>query len=130
MMREIKVAAAIIVREGRVLATQRGYGEFKDWWEFPGGKLESGETSLVACRREIAEELGVRIGGERFFMNVEWDYPAFRLNMDCYLCHIEAGSVEIREHEDMRWLGEEDIDDVNWLPADAAIIEKIKREVL
>ena len=129
-MKTIKVAAAIIVDNGRVLATQRGYGEYKDWWEFPGGKLEEGESSLDACRREIAEELGVDICNERFLVNVEWDYPEFHLWMDCYTCNIASATIEMREHEDMRWLSAGDIDSVRWLPADKIVVESIKAKVL
>ena len=129
-MKTIKVAAAIIVDNGRVLATQRGYGEYKDWWEFPGGKLEEKESSLDACRREIAEELGVDICNERFLVNVEWDYPEFHLWMDCYICNIASTAIEMREHEDMRWLSAGDIDSVRWLPADKIVVESIKAKVL
>lgn len=125
-MKTIEVAAAVIVREGRVLAMQRGYGDYKDWWEFPGGKLETGETSLQACRREIAEELGIEICSEHLLCSVEWDYPKFHMHMDCYVCEIACGVIEMREHEDMRWLKAVDIDSVKWLPSDGEVIQRIK----
>ena len=122
-MKQIEVVAAIIRdAEGRVFATQRGYGEWQDWWEFPGGKMEAGETPEEALKREIWEELETRIAVERLLTTVEWDYPAFHLTMHCYLCHIESGHLELKEHEAARWLTKTQLDEVKWLPADEQVI--------
>ncbi|MCR4764890.1 MAG: (deoxy)nucleoside triphosphate pyrophosphohydrolase [Bacteroidaceae bacterium] len=124
-MKQIEVVAAIIHDEqGRVFATQRGYGEWKDYWEFPGGKMEHGETPEMALKREIWEELETRIVVERFVQTVEWDYPAFHLTMHCYWCSIDSGELTLKEHEAARWLALEELNDVNWLPADRAVIER------
>ena len=123
----IQVVAAIIHdSEGRIFATQRGYGDFKDYWEFPGGKMEAGETAEEALKREIWEELETRIVVERFVMTVEWDYPQFHLTMHCYLCHVESGHLELKEHEAARWLSKDELDNVEWLPADLQIITLLK----
>lgn len=118
----VRVAAALIRsrKNGReaVLATQRGYGEWKDYWEFPGGKTEAGETPEDALRREILEELDARILVDEFLIRVEYDYPKFHLSMDCYMCRLEDGSFLLKEHEASRWLLREQLDEVNWLPAD------------
>lgn len=128
--RRIEVAAAIIHDdEGRIFATQRGYGEWKDWWEFPGGKIEAGETPEEALRREIWEELETRIAEERLLTTVEWDYPKFHLTMHCYLCHVESGHLELKEHEAARWLTKTQLDEVQWLPADVQIIELLRQEL-
>ena len=127
-MKRIEVVAAIIHdAEGRIFATQRGYGEFKDGWEFPGGKMEAGETPEEALRREIWEELETRIEVERLVQTVEWDYPQFHLTMHCYLCRVESGRLELKEHEAARWLEKEELDEVDWLPADLQIIDKLKK---
>ena len=125
-MKTIEVVAAIIHNEDKILATQRGYGEWKDFWEFPGGKMEAGETPEEALRREIWEELETRIVVERFVTTVEWDYPAFHLTMHCYLCRVESGHLELKEHEAARWLTKDELDTVEWLPADRDVVEKIK----
>ena len=121
----VRVVAALIRRteKGRemVLATQRGYGEWKDYWEFPGGKTEPGETPEEALRREILEELDARITVDGFLTRVEYDYPKFHLSMDCYLCRLEEGSFLLKEHEAARWLMREQLGEVNWLPADVAV---------
>ena len=123
-MKQIEVVAAIIHdAQGRIFATQRGYGEWKDYWEFPGGKVEPGETAEEALKREIWEELVTRIVVERFVTTVEWDYPAFHLTMHCYLCHMESGHLELKEHEAARWLAKDELESVEWLPADWQIIE-------
>ncbi len=128
MMKRIEVVAAIIHdAEGRIFATQRGYGEFKDGWEFPGGKMEAGETPEEALRREIWEELKTRIEVERLVETVEWDYPQFHLTMHCYLCRVESGRLELKEHEAARWLAKEELGSVDWLPADLQIIDNIRR---
>ena len=128
-MKKIEVVAAIIHDEhGRVFATQRGYGEWKDYWEFPGGKMEAGETAEEALRREIWEELETRIAVEHLVETVEWDYPQFHLTMHCYLCHVESGHLELKEHEAAKWLSKDEIESVNWLPADRALVRKLKTE--
>ena len=127
-MKKIEVVAAIIHdAEGRIFATQRGYGEWKDWWEFPGGKMEVGETPEEALRREIWEELETRIVVERFVETVEWDYPSFHLTMHCYLCHVESGHLELKEHEAAKWLNANELESVNWLPADRELVRKQKK---
>ena len=125
-MKQIEVVAAIIHDDqGRIFATQRGYGEWKDWWEFPGGKMEAGETPEEALKREIWEELETRIVVEQFVETVEWDYPQFHLTMHCYLCHVESGHLELKEHEAARWLNKGDLESVNWLPADRDVVRKL-----
>lgn len=127
-MKRIEVVAAIIHdAEGRIFATQRGYGEFKDGWEFPGGKMEAGETHEKALRREIWEELETRIEVERLVEAVEYDYPQFHLTMHCFLCRVESGQLELKEHEAARWLAKEQLGSVDWLPADLQIIDNIRR---
>ena len=120
------VAAIIRDDEGRIFATQRGYGEWKDWWEFPGGKMEAGEAPEEALKREIWEELETRIVVERFVETVEWDYPQFHLTMHCYFCRVESGHLELKEHEAARWLRKDELESVNWLPADCDLIRKLK----
>ena len=127
--KRIRVAAAVICRENEVLATQRGYGDYKDWWEFPGGKVETGETPEAALKREILEELNVRIGVDRYLAAVDYDYPEFHLSMDCFWCHIEDGELTLLEHEAAKWLPRNDLRQVNWLPADVLVIEKIEKEI-
>ena len=119
-MKTIRVVAAVIVREKnnqkQIFATQRGYGELKGGWEFPGGKIEAGETPQDALVREINEELDT----------IEYDYPAFHLSMDCFLCELAADHLELKEHEDAKWLTIEELDSVDWLPADVTLVDKIK----
>ena len=123
-MKRIEVVAAIIHDDqGRIFATQRGYGDWKDYWEFPGGKMEPGETPEQALKREIWEELETRIEIERFVTTVEYDYPAFHLTMHCYWCYVESGSLTLKEHEAARWLEREKLNSVNWLPADLSILK-------
>ena len=125
-MRIIEVVAAIIHREGACLATQRGYGEFEGMWEFPGGKIELGESPEAALKREIKEELGIDIIIENLLCTTEYNYPSFHLTMHCYLCSIKAGEIELREHKSARWLTSELLDNVEWLPADKEVIDKLK----
>ena len=126
-MKTINVVAAIIHdAQGRIFATQRGYGEWKDWWEFPGGKIEAKEKPEEALRREIREELNCEIGIEEKLAVVEYDYPKFHLYMQCYLCTLLSNTPQLLEHEDAKWLNSNDLDSVNWLPADKKIIEKLK----
>lgn len=129
-MKTISVSAAVIIRttsDGtkEVFATQRGYGEYKDWWEFPGGKLESGETPEACIEREIREELATQVRAEKVLGVVEYDYPAFHLTMHCILCSIVSGKLELLEHENATWLTKENLRTVNWLPADLQILDKI-----
>ena len=123
--KHIEVVAAIIVRDGRIFATQRGYGEWKDWWEFPGGKIEPGESTEDALKREIREELATEIEVDELLTTVEYDYPKFHLTMQCYLCTIISGDLTLLEHEDARWLALDELDCVKWLPADKDVIEKL-----
>lgn len=126
-MKIVEVVAAIIHdNEGRFFATQRGYGEFKDYWEFPGGKMETGETSEEALKREIWEELETKIVIERLVTTVEYDYPQFHLTMHCYWCRVESGALTLKEHEAARWLQAHEFDSVDWLPADKSVIDLIK----
>ena len=129
-MKTIRVAAAIIKKDNAIFATQRGYGDFKDYWEFPGGKIEPGESPEEALHREIMEELKVTVGVDAHLTRVEYDYPDFHLSMDCFLCHLESGELTLTEHEAARWLKAEELDEVGWLPADEAVVEMIRTEVL
>ena len=126
-MRKIEVVAAVLVRDGRVFATQRGYGEFKDKWEFPGGKMEAGEGREEALRREIREELDAEIAVGKLLCTVEYDYPAFHLTMHCYLCSVVSGTLELKEHESARWLSADGLESVDWLPADIQVIPIIRK---
>ena len=128
-MKTIRVVAAIIIEKGKVFATQRGYGEFKDGWEFPGGKIETGETPEAAIVREIKEELDTEIKVEKLLDTVEYDYPQFHLSMDCFICRIKSGDLVLKEHEAAKWLTEEKLDSVDWLPADLSLVDKIRDEL-
>lgn len=125
-MKTVKVVAAIIIHENKVFATQRGYGEFKDGWEFPGGKVEPGETPREALAREIKEELDTEIEVGELLETVEYDYPTFHLSMDCFLCKAISGNLILKEHEAAKWLAKEDLYSVDWLPADRVLIGKIE----
>ena len=125
-MKQIQVAAAIIHDEqGRIFCTQRGYGDWKDYWEFPGGKIEPHETPEQALKREILEELDTLIIIERPFGIVEYDYPTFHLTMHCFWCRIESGSLTLKEHESARWLTKDQLSSVQWLPADLSMIAQL-----
>lgn len=124
-MKTINVVAALIVHDGKIFATQRGYGEWRGWWEFPGGKKEPGETPEEALVREIREELATEITVDRYVTTVEWDYPTFHLSMRCYLCSVVSGSLTLLEHEAAAWLDREHLRSVKWLPADEAILDEI-----
>ncbi|MDF2540064.1 MAG: ADP-ribose pyrophosphatase [Herbinix sp.] len=126
-MKIVKVVAAIIRDGEKILATQRGYGEYKGEWEFPGGKVEEGETPEAALAREIKEELDAEIEVGEYFDTIEYDYPMFHLSMRCYWCIVKSGSMVLKEHEAAKWLTKETIDSVEWLPADITIIDKIKQ---
>ena len=125
-MKHIEVVAAIIHHEGRYLATQRGYGDWEDYWEFPGGKIEPEESREEALIREIREELRMEIVPERWLCTTEHDYPAFHLTMHCYLCHITEGTPHLTEHLAARWLTPEELHSVGWLPADVEVASKLK----
>ena len=126
-MKPIRVVAAVIHKNGMIFATQRGYGAYKDYWEFPGGKIEPGETPEAALIREIKEELNTTISIERFLTTVEYDYPEFHLSMDCYWCSILEGNLDLIEHESASWLSNYHLHDVNWLPADLQLIERLEQ---
>ena len=126
-MKTIRVVAAIIFDGGKLFATQRGYGAWRDYWEFPGGKIEPGETPQEALAREIREELDTVVSVGDFLCNVEYDYPEFHLSMKCYRCGIVSGEPKLLEHEAARWLGREELQDVRWLPADLQILPVIQQ---
>jgi len=135
-MKTVRVVAAIILKMHehpetgasvpKVFATQRGYGEYKDGWEFPGGKVEPGETPEEALVREIREELDTEIRAERYIDTIEYDYPDFHLSMDCFLCSVVSGHLTLKEHEAAGWLSEEELNSVPWLPADLTIMDKVR----
>lgn len=124
-MKTIRVVAAVILSGGKIFATQRGYGDFKGGWEFPGGKIEAGETPEAALKREISEELETQIRVGELIDTIEYDYPEFHLSMDCFWCEIINGNLVLKEHEAARWLDKENLYSVEWLPADLSLIEKI-----
>lgn len=124
-MKSIEVVAAVIERDGRIFATQRGYGEYKDWWEFPGGKIEPGETQCEALKREIMEELNTEINIDKFLLTINYDYPNFHLTMHCFLCSVISGNLELLEHENARWLSPSELKSVEWLPADIEVLDFI-----
>ena len=125
-MKTINVVAAIIIKDQKIFATQRGYGEFKNGWEFPGGKIENGESPEHALEREIREELDAKIRVGELFDTIEYDYPNFHLSMKCFLCSLISDQLTLREHEAAKWLTKENLSSVEWLPADITIIEKLK----
>ena len=124
-MKTIEVVAAISIKGDKVFATQRGYGDFKGWWEFPGGKIESGECPQEALKREIREELEAEISVGQLVETVEWDYPTFHLTMHCFICSLESEYLHLNEHEASAWLTKDTLDTVQWLPADLFLLEKI-----
>jgi len=126
-MKQIEVVAAIIRKGDKIFATQRGYGEWKDWWEFPGGKMEVGETPEEALRREIREELSAEISVDEYLCTVEYDYPAFHLTMHCYLCSLVTEALHLNEHEAARWLIKDELDNIKWLPADLSVVQLLKK---
>ena len=128
-MRTIRVVAAVIRDGGRIFATARGYGEYKGGWEFPGGKIEPGETPQEALAREIREELDTEIAVGELIDTIEYDYPSFHLSMDCFWCTVWEGTLTLKEAEEARWLTADTIDSVDWLPADRGLIGKIQREI-
>lgn len=128
-MKRIEVVAAVMRKGDKVFATQRGYGEFKDWWEFPGGKMEEGESPEEALVREIEEELSVIVCVDKYLKTVEWDYPSFHLTMHCYLCTPLSGTIFLKEHEAARWLSADQLNSVKWLPADLELLPLVAKEI-
>ena len=133
-MKTVRVVAAVIKstnenKEPIIFATQRGYGDFKGGWEFPGGKIEEGDTPEQALKREIMEELDTEISVGELIDTIEYDYPQFHLSMDCFWCEIVSGNLVLKEHEAARWLTKKQLNDVKWLPADVTLIEKIGKEI-
>ena len=126
-MKTIEVVAAVIKKDGRVFATQKGYGDFKDFWEFPGGKIESGESREEALKREIKEELDADISVDSFLQTVEYDYPKFHLILHCFLCSLKTKEVHLLEHESSRWLSADELESVAWLPADLSLVSSLKQ---
>ena len=124
-MKQIEVVAAVIIRDGEVFATQRGYGDFQGWWEFPGGKMEAGESPQEALKREIREELDAEIAVGDILETVEWDYPEFHLTMHCYICTLVSESLHLNEHKAAAWLTVDTLTSVQWLPADIVLLDKI-----
>lgn len=129
-MKSIEVVAAVIIKDGKVLATQRGYGEFKGMWEFPGGKMETGESREAALIREIHEELDAEIRVDKYLDTIEYDYPAFHLTMHCFACSLNENHVTLLEHESACWTGSEELASIDWLPADLLILDKIREYLL
>ena len=127
-MKTIRVAAAVIRKESRIFAAQRGYGEYKDGWEFPGGKIEPGETPQEALVREIREELDTEIEVGDLIETIEYDYPDFHLSMDCFWCSIRCGKLILLEAEDSKWLTKDELYSIDWLPADRGLVQKIEAE--
>jgi 8-oxo-dGTP diphosphatase len=125
-MKQIEVVAAVIRKEDKIFATQRGYGEWQDWWEFPGGKMEVGETPEEALKREIREELSADISVGELLTTVEYDYAKFHLTMHCFLCTLVGEALHLNEHEAARWLTKDELDSVKWLPADEIVIEEVR----
>lgn len=126
-MKTVNVVAALIINQDKVFATQRGYGEFKDGWEFPGGKIEPGETPEEAIKREIQEELATEIRVEQPLITVEYDYPTFHLSMQCFLCKVERGNLTLLEHEAAKWLSYDELNSVDWLPADQVVVTAFRK---
>lgn len=126
MLKRIEVVAALIRDGDKIFATQRGYGEYKDFWEFPGGKIEPGETPEAALKREIKEELATEIDVNEYVGTVDYDYPDFHITLLLYLCSMVSGNLELLEHESAKWLLASELDTVSWLPADLEIIPKLR----
>ena len=128
-MKTVKVVAAIIISDGKVFATQRGYGQWQGWWEFPGGKIEAGECPQEALVREIREELEAEIQVGELIETIEWDYPDFHLTMHCFVCSLVSESMHLNEHEDSAWLTRDTLHSVRWLPADKGLVDRLKKMI-
>lgn len=128
-MKTVRVVAAIIIRDGKVFATQRGYGQWQGWWEFPGGKIEAGECPQEALVREIREELEAEIQVGELIETIEWDYPDFHLTMHCFVCSLVSESMHLNEHEDSAWLTRDTLHSVKWLPADKGLVDRLKKMI-
>lgn len=128
-MKTIRVVAAIIRDKDKIFATQRGYGDFQGGWEFPGGKIEEGETPQEALIREIMEELGVDIAVKELITTIEYEYPTFHLSMDCFWAEIISGDIELKEHQAAKWLAKDELDSIKWLPADISLIDMIREQM-
>ena len=128
-MKTVRVVAAIIIRDGKVFASQRGYGQWQGWWEFPGGKIEAGECPQEALVREIREELDAEIEVGELIETIEWDYPDFHLTMHCFVCSLVSESMHLNEHEDSAWLTRDTLHSVRWLPADKGLVDRLKKMI-
>lgn len=128
-MKNIHVSAAIIMKDNKIFVTQRGYGEFKDWWEFPGGKIEEGETPEECLKREIKEELEADINIDKYLCTVEYDYPNFHLKMECFICSLIDGHLELVEAEDAKFITKDKLDNIDFLPADLLVVKELKKSI-
>ena len=128
-MKNIRVSAAIIMKDNKIFVTQRGYGEFKDWWEFPGGKIEEGETPKECLKREIKEELEADINIDKYLCTVEYDYPNFHLKMECFICSLIDGHLELVEAEDAKFITNDQLDSIDFLPADLLVVKELKKSI-
>ena len=128
-MKNIHVSAAIIMKDNKIFVTQRGYGEFKDWWEFPGGKIEEGETPEECLKREIKEELKADINIDKYLCTVEYDYPNFHLKMECFICSLIDGHLELVEAEDAKFITSDQLDNIDFLPADLLVVKELKKSI-
>lgn len=128
-MKNIHVSAAIIMKDNKIFVTQRGYGEFKDWWEFPGGKIEEGETPEECLKREIKEELKADINIDKYLCTVEYDYPNFHLKMECFICSLIDGHLELVEAEDAKFITDDQLDNIDFLPADLLVVKELKKAI-
>ena len=128
-MKNIHVSAAIIIKDNKIFVTQRGYGEFKDWWEFPGGKIEEGETPEECLKREIKEELKADINIDKYLCTVEYDYPNFHLKMECFICSLIDGHLELVEAEDAKFITNDQLDNIDFLPADLLVVKELKKAI-
>lgn len=128
-MKNIHVSAAIIIKDNKIFVTQRGYGEFKDWWEFPGGKIEEGETPEECLKREIKEELKADINIDKYLCTVEYDYPNFHLKMECFICSLIDGHLELVEAEDAKFITNDQLDNIDFLPADLLVVKELKKSI-
>ena len=128
-MKSIHVSAAIIMKDNKIFVTQRGYGEFKDWWEFPGGKIEEGETPEECLKREIKEELKADINIDKYLCTVEYDYPNFHLKMECFICSLIDGHLELVEAEDAKFITKDQLDNIDFLPADFLVVKELKKSI-